>query len=196
MLALQIQVWFRRHPFAAASAISTLGAFVYAVLVARNVPLLSYPADTAGILLGYVLVPFLFYTGLRNWMDQAIAASIVTAVLGYIAESAHRLENKDGMRRALSADISSIMEVIDQVDLTYLLERLSNEDAQPRRNVLITLHFSPPLCRAGRPTPRRHSIMPKHDELAACAPRLCDCGARLAAGRPPLPDARRVVTAL
>jgi hypothetical protein len=36
-----------------------------------------------------------------------------------------------------------------------------------------------------RPTPRRHSIL---IELAACAPRLCGCGARLAArGRPATP---------
>ena len=39
-----------------------------------------------------------------------------------------------------------------------------------RQKVLIAPRNSPPLCRACRPTPRRHSFMPRHDELAACAP--------------------------
>ena len=54
--------------------------------------------------------------------------------------------------------------------------------------------MSPPLCRASRPTPRRHSLMQMHDELAACAPCPGGCGARLAArGRPATPDARRIL---
>jgi hypothetical protein len=92
-----------------------------------------YPTDTAGLCLGAAVAGFLLYLGFAfEHVRLDVAAAAAAVVIGYVVEATHRLDDKDGLRKAVVADIASIMNILDETNVVFLVESLVKVNASDR----------------------------------------------------------------
>lgn len=120
--------------YAIMAACFVIGAVVAGLMLcANNIPAMAYLPEAAVIFVAAGAVGALLYLGFgRTSVRLDIAAAIAAALTAYVVESSLRLESKENLRKAVVADISSILSILDQIDIIRYIEIISNPNAQVR----------------------------------------------------------------